>query len=302
MLPSFIIAGAGKSGTTFLWECMNDHPEICMATDKEPRFFTQLVGLTDGGNSESHGLFSGQYSKGMKWYESLYSHCSNNSVCGEASTVYMYAEDSPALIKRALPKVKLIFILRDPVDRLWSNYLQEIKKGWRLPDFQTLVTNENPRFLRYCYNSSYKRHLQRYFRTFSADNILILLFDDLKADALRLVQKCYEFVGVAMDYTPGSLDSRVNAAARPRIMMLQRIILRISISRLLIRSPPTVKSRLSRIRKIIQYFNMKSCKNRPIPYHIRELLIERFDEDINYVSNLVKSPIESWKKSLRSSG
>ena len=129
MLPTFIIAGAGKSGTTALWAYLNQHPEICMSRIKEPMFFTNLLGYRQGGSIEAP-VYEGRYKSGLEWYEKLFAKCCQKRALGEASTAYMYAKDAAGLIKKTLPEVKLIFLLRNPVDRLYSNYWQERKYGW----------------------------------------------------------------------------------------------------------------------------------------------------------------------------
>ena len=158
-LPTFIIAGAPKCGTTALWNYLNEHPEVCMARIKEPRFFSQMPGELDKKTIGSGPLRSGYFNRGINWYQSLFDSCQQLKARGEASTYYFSAIDSPILIESLIPKVRLIFILRDPVKRLYSHYWQEYKLGLGMPSFEDMVRDNHPRFQYYSYVSSYKINL-----------------------------------------------------------------------------------------------------------------------------------------------
>ena len=109
MLPTFIIAGAAKSGTTALHEVLNSHPEICMSWMKGPTYFTEEASRST-------------HQRGKEWYERLFSECVNAQAIGEVSPFYMTGMDAPELIYGTVPKVKLLFVLRNPIDRLYSYY------------------------------------------------------------------------------------------------------------------------------------------------------------------------------------
>jgi len=170
MLPTFIIAGANKAGTTSLYEYLKLHPNICMSRVKEPCFFT------------NHPITS-TYNNGIEWYQKLYSSCEMETTRGEASTVYMGSEDSAYLIHKTIPEVSLVFILRDPVDRMYSQYWSDKKlKGLVIRDFEDLVERQHPFIKELFNNSRYDLHLKRFMNYFPMNQLHIYLFDDLVQD------------------------------------------------------------------------------------------------------------------------
>ena len=113
-LPDFIIIGAAKAGTTTLHHYLDLNPQIYMSSPKEPCFFSD----------------DEIYVKGVDWYSSLFSSAKPDQACGEASTRYspypQYTEAAPRMAE-LLPHVKLIYIMRHPVDRAYSHHVHEMK-------------------------------------------------------------------------------------------------------------------------------------------------------------------------------
>lgn len=113
-LPDFIIIGAAKAGTTSLYASLSGHPDIFMSTPKEPEFFAR----------------DDRHSAGIAHYAQLFAGAGPGQVCGEASTLYSLASlfpETPARIRAAVPGVKLIYVLREPVARAYSYYVQLVK-------------------------------------------------------------------------------------------------------------------------------------------------------------------------------
>jgi len=226
MLPTFLIAGAAKAGTTSLWEYLSAHPQIGMAVLKEPGFFTSVKGCGNRPDPQAP-RFSGRYERGLAWYESLFRACDGAKAVGEASVTYMTEPDAPVLIRRHLPGVQLIFLLRHPVDRLISHYWQEKRHGWSLPGLAEMIQERHPTLQRYIYVSSYHLHLKRYFEIFPRAQILLLFYQDLQQNPVLVVQEVYRFLGVDDRYLPANLGERYNpgqAPGRPALSWLFRWI------------------------------------------------------------------------------
>jgi hypothetical protein len=110
-LPEFMIIGAAKAGTTALNEYLSQHPQIFMCPLKEPQFFSTDV----------------IYERGLAWYEGLFADAKSGQICGEASTSYTFFPSTPLTpqrIHQAIPNVKLIYLIREPVSRIQSACLQ----------------------------------------------------------------------------------------------------------------------------------------------------------------------------------
>ena len=131
-LPDFIIGGAPRSGTTWLYDLLNRHPDLYMARPKqpEPKFF----------------LVDHFYAQGLVHYsQTWFAGALANQVAGEKSTDYLESAAAAERIARDLPAVKLVFILREPAARAWSNYLWSQMNGLETEDFETALRLEDER-------------------------------------------------------------------------------------------------------------------------------------------------------------
>src|SRR3712207_4104321 len=128
-LPNFLVIGAMKSGTTALYYYLEQHPEIYMSPVKEPNFFSQ----ENAADTVTH----------IGTYEQLFKGASGKKAIGEASHSYLYEPRAAAEIRRYVPKVKLIAILRNPIDRAYSHFLHMVRSGTEpLDDFAQALREE----------------------------------------------------------------------------------------------------------------------------------------------------------------
>ncbi|MDN5870837.1 MAG: sulfotransferase domain-containing protein [Nitrococcus sp.] len=178
--PNLIIIGAQKSGTTSLWDNLRQHPEIFMCQPKEPCFFA----------------FDTLYSRGWDWYSSLFNPVTHETIAGEASTHYSMTQTwpkAPLRIAQHLPTAKIIYIVRDPLERLRSAWLQFISCNYPIPWSFSKAIREYPPLLD---GSMYWRTLSAYREHFDDSQILLLFFEDLKSDTHLLNTKCFRFLDV----------------------------------------------------------------------------------------------------------
>jgi hypothetical protein len=194
-LPDFIIGGAPRSGTTWLYELLDRHPTVYMArpVTPEPKFF-----LIDDIFEQGLEYYS------RRWFESA----SSSQLAGEKSTNYLESPLVAERISRALPTVKLIFVLRDPVDRAYSNYLWSKMNGLETEDFDTALRLEAEReraysdrfrFARphsYFSRGLYRTLLQPYFDQFDRTQLLVLRFEDIVANAPAVAERLHGFLGI----------------------------------------------------------------------------------------------------------
>lgn len=222
-LPTFIIGGPRKTGTTALWSYLAQHPNMGMAAIKEPRFFTRQLGRRDGA-CDPAPPGTGTFDRGWGWYQSLFAGTEGAVARGEASTVYFSASDAPELLAKYLPGARLIFILRHPVDQLYSHYWQERRHDTSLPPFEQLVVENHPRLAWYLHECRYSTHLSRYRAHFPEEQLLVLRSEELFDDTDRTVDRVCRFVGV--DPEPlRALDKSVhNQAATTRWPWLDRLL------------------------------------------------------------------------------
>lgn len=180
-LPNFIIIGAAKSATTTLTTILPRHPDIFISKPKEPKFFGRY------------------HSKGWEWYASRFENGSSLALRGEASTLYASRMKSfrraPQLMRRCLPHLKLIYIVRHPLDRIvsqWRHYRGRIPN---CADFNDLMDNRTLRRLVVgC--SLYNRHLSSFRAYFPENQIHCMTFEDLVDRPKRTLRGMLRFLGV----------------------------------------------------------------------------------------------------------
>lgn len=234
----FLIIGAQKAGTTSLFEYMRRHPEIHMPPEKEIAFFaSDLV-----------------YEHGFDWYTTRVTRGAPvGAICGSACVGDMtgtpfrdipldiwdaaqlsqdeQVEDLiPRRIRDALPEVKLICVLRDPVARALSHFRMAVLDGLESQSFDTAIARllesrpmQHARAVAtghngYIARGEYGRILAGFLRVFPRDRLEVIFSNELSRDAERVLLSIFGFVGVAPDFVPDNLDRRYRTAAvRQRI-------------------------------------------------------------------------------------
>lgn len=198
--PDFIIGGASKSGTTSMFRWLGSHPDVEVARRKELRFF-------DGYNAE----------RGWDWYLRQFP---DGGVTGEASPRYLTDAD-PEEIERRVPGVKMIFLLREPVARAYSDYWMHRAMGTDDRSFEAAL--ESPAVWRRCIETGeYHRHLQRYRDVMGEERMCVLFTEDLEADPRGTFGGVCRYLGVdAID--TATVGSVVNARVGYRSARVRRV-------------------------------------------------------------------------------
>ena len=124
-MPNFLIIGAPKSGTTSLYQYLKQHPQIYLPDKKEPHFFS-FEGRTQGFNGPGQADFMKKRITKIEDYIKLFENVNDELAIGEASTSYLYIPEAVERIKKYVPEVKIITIIRHPAERAFSDYLQHL--------------------------------------------------------------------------------------------------------------------------------------------------------------------------------
>ena len=197
MLPTFIIIGAMKSGTSSLYHYLNAHPDICMSTVKETDYFVEAK----------------NYSRGLAWYESLFTREAKQY--GEASPNYTKLpmhQGVPQRMHAVVPNARLIYVLRDPVERMLSQYAHNFAKGR-----ETRRLNEalKPRSMNnYLLTSSYHTQLKAFLDYYPLDRILVISAEDLRVNRRPTVQRVFEFLDVDPNFDSPVFENEFHATER----------------------------------------------------------------------------------------
>jgi hypothetical protein len=245
--PNFILAGAPTCGTTSLHHYLCQHPQIYMSPVKEPTYFAaaDMVQRDDfmrvivRDQPALKQYVAGQMTASARYwvtewedYVQLFRNVRRQIAIGEASVSYIWLPSAAAAIRAKLPHVRLIFMLRDPADRLFSWYLMTLKHTPRvsLRDRLHREMREGASgptgLLRQLDGGMYATHLQRFLGLFPREQIRIHLYDSYRADAPAVLRDIFAFLGV--DPTqPLDLSFRHNETLLPRFPLLHRLRQRI---------------------------------------------------------------------------
>lgn len=149
----FIGIGTARSGTTWLFNALGQHPKICLSEPKEVMYFNYYHVHPNSNINKNH-------TKPPSWYRNHFRHCQKNKIKGEFSTSYLYDEKAPLLIKKYFPDVKLIACLRNPIDRAYSEYWMYRNK-FKIGDrtFENTIREERRNIERGFYYKQLKRYL-----------------------------------------------------------------------------------------------------------------------------------------------
>ena len=202
-LPDFLLIGAPKAGTTALHVALARHPQLAMSSTKEPKFF-----LTDGppptGGGPGDAKTYSEYVWRQEDYEALWSEAEPDQLLGESTTLYLQDFRAHERIAKTVPDAKLIAVLRDPVDRAHSNWAHLRSHGLEtVADFPRACMLGKRRaeqgwgpFWQYLEIGRYGAQLEHLFTLFDRDQVLILLYRELREQPVETLDKVCSFLGV----------------------------------------------------------------------------------------------------------
>ncbi len=281
MLPNLIIIGAGKAGTTSLHYYLDQHPEIAMSTRKEAHFF----GRED-------------WEDRIEWYKTLFP--TPAPVRGEASpsySVHPFRGDVPGRIRKLIPDAKLIYLVRDPIDRLPAQYAQQVLVGRESRDFERAMTDslrdgDDPRNP-YLAASSYATQVERYLERFPADRLLVIDQAEMAADRLGTLRSAFHFLGV----DDGFITPRFNEIVYPRNDQVRFNRLGLKLERSHFRQ--AVRRRIPRklrrpVTKPIMMLLSRPVERPAVSPELASALRERLGPEVDRLRELTGKPFESW--------
>ena len=271
-LPTFLIIGTMKGGTTSLHRYLRQHPEVFMPERKELNFF-----LDDYAGPPIDPPEERSWSRGITWYEREFAGAERERAIGEASANYSRYPTYPGVAERiaaVVPKVRLIYLVRNPIDRVFSHYLHDLAIGREQRPFHVAVQQDD----RYLAPSRYATQLEHYFRVFPFDQVLLLKTDDLLARRAETVRRVLEFIGVN-----GNVHLRLDFEAHRSSEKLERTraLTFASQSRYRRFVPRPIRRRLRRL-----LANPLDSSRTEVDGETREFLMAQFVPDVRRLSEL----------------
>ncbi|MFQ5697646.1 MAG: sulfotransferase [Myxococcota bacterium] len=200
-LPDFAVIGAMKCGTSSLHDQLAAREGFFMSDPKEPNFFSD----------------DSIFERGIEWYRSLFAPARPDQICGESSTHYTKLPTHPHACSRMrehLEAPKLVYVLRDPIDRIVSQYVHEWTEN-QVREPIDVAVRRHPRYRAY---SSYARQLEPYLSAFGREAILLVAFERLVSDSDRELARICGFLG-----DPSARDARWRRDLPPRNLSRDRL-------------------------------------------------------------------------------
>lgn len=294
-LPNFLIVGAAKGGTTSLYYYLSQHPDVFFSEVKEPCFFC-------------FAQHKPTYEVGIKTvfdfdqYRKLFENAEGYKVIGEATAIYLYMHDEViANIKKYIPnyeELKIIVILRNPVDRAYSQYMMNIRDLRDELTFEEAIEAEptrkmsrNNTDLFYLDRGYYFNQVKAYLDNFK--NVKIYLFDELVESPGDLMKDLCVFLQIKDDFT-FKMNEKFNVSGRPKFKFISKLIRQdFLIKKLLKRVLPKDKRKRMALsfKNKMHEINLKKEKMNP---NTREKLIENFREDILQLQSLIGKDLSNW--------
>lgn len=317
-LPDFIIIGAAKCGTTTLYKKLTTHPKVFMSIPKEPEFFAR----------------DDNYQKGLDWYANLFASATKDQLCGEASTLYSLTTLFPHTVSRmhdAVPQVKLIYVLREPMQRSYSYYTQLIKNYQNstrnfnvnrtfdeclFPDKYPNRCNREQFFAPFDKHlpddpgtlidgSRYMTHINNYLSVFDRKQLLIVDFQDLVEKPDDVMTSVCNFLNLDISDLPSEKEIRANIS-REHFESIDREIVRQSfvakvkafaLGRKLIKMvPQKIKTQL--LDCYTSLFNRTNSESRPpkMSGQAKSYLYNVFKDEVLELEKFWQRDLSSWKK------
>lgn len=210
-LPNFLIIGAPKAGTSALSVYLSEHPDVWFARWKEVNFFNVY------------------YERGIDWYRRQFAGATAERAVGEATPLYMYGRPVVERMASVLPDAKLIVVLRDPVDRAYSQYWWERAALSETRSFEEAVRAElrgerSSTFPRYLGGGSYRSHLEEVCRHFPRESLFVVVMEEMQERPSVVYREVCRFLGIDDAFTPASLGAEINPPYRVRWLWVRRLM------------------------------------------------------------------------------
>jgi hypothetical protein len=296
-LPNFLIVGAAKCGTTSLYYYLADHPDVFFPKQyKEPNFFSSKEIVK---TKKRLGRFRPIINEWGE-YKELFSGVTNEKAIGEASTETLYYyESSIPLIKQYLGDPKIIILLRNPVDQVFSRYTQMIRDGTEILSFEDAILAEDERIksgwqyhYHYLRHAFYTNQVKAFIENFSS--VKVYIFEEFMEDIRTSVQDVCDFLQINSDYISPNEGIRFNPSGVPRRKWLNDLFLMYNPIQQTVRKTGIFllsESKYIALREKIRGRNLVKTK---INQDTRLRLMTVFNEDILALQEVLNRDLSIW--------
>ncbi|NMO21950.1 sulfotransferase [Pyxidicoccus fallax] len=280
--PNLFIVGAPRCGTTSMHGYLQQHPEVFMSPVKEPHYWCSDLFPADtlATHEEYLALFSGADARHLR--------------VGEASPTYLFSKVAPGRIRDFAPDARILIMLREPVDMLYSLHQRRVLVGNEdLLDFEAALVAEAPRgqgelparggLYRYREVGAYAEQVRRYFDTFGRERVHVILYDDFRKDVATTFRDTLRFLGLRED-APVDLSAR-NESRAIRSHVVHRLATRL-------RRLPLTQGLGARLVDL----NTKPARLAELRPEVRRQLTAHFAPDVERLGALLGRDLAHWSR------
>lgn len=277
--PEFIGLGVRKSGTSWLYACLEEHHEVFLP-QKEVHFFSK------------DQLFD----KGVDWYFELFSRRMVVNVCGEFSTTYFASDLAIRRIKNTCPASKLIVCLREPKKRAASHLFNDLLSGhikWSDLKHHGIQIDEDSRYFK---ESIYGPTVKLLLNLFPRTQVHFVLYESIQTNPELVVRELYEFLGVDSGFKPSCLGLQINKSYVPRSSWLHLATDKLANSLRVIGLTKAIHFlRSVGIAHFVRSLNQKSVSSSDIAINFTSKCLSQFEKDRKAVQKLLNRDLKCWK-------
>lgn len=294
VMPNFLIIGFQKAGTTSVYRYLGQHPEVFVSPTKELNYFSSIVeqplidlkltgGLTD-----------------RDAYEAVFAPGAEKRAIGEASPLYATDPAVPAAIVRQIPEARIIALVRNPVERAWSEYWMRVRDRRERRPFELAIGEEvkaagGRPWLQgtatYLASGFYAHHLTAYWDRFRPDRLACHFFEDLEADPKAVMRDLFRFLEVDAGFVPNtSVRHNVSGVARSRL--LAPLMRKTRLSRTVRRALPKPLADLALAR--LEAWRGRNLTKPTLPPHVRTQLQDIYRADIERLQTRLNRDLSHW--------
>lgn len=287
----FIGIGAIKSGSTWVAECLAEHPQINFSSEKSAK---EIHFFCSDNNPIMKGHVRERYGLGLEWYLQQFPPFEPGELRGEFCNSYLPDRVAGRRIRNDFPEVKLLVVLRNPVRMLYSLYWWFRASILRdVPDtFREFITQTGYKNL-----GLYAGQLSEYYQLFPTSNIRIWLLDDIKEDPAAVARQLYDYLGIDKHYTPSIINQKVNPALEHRSTRLKKLAQEVTLlfKRLGLQKLYYWLSENKSLWEIYKRFNLAPVKYPPMFREDQVYLEEFFLQDTRRLEELLERDLkEVW--------
>ena len=298
-LPNFLIVGAAKSGTSSLHNYLNQHPDVFMPSYtnyglkvKEPRFLIKEKVK----NRLPKGIWN------FDLYKKLFKNANSKKAIGESTVLYLYFYEQAIInIKKYLGKnVKIIIMLRNPIDRAYSAYLFASRTHQENQSFKDALMNAKQRFdsddslspmILYKELGLYYEMVKAYKQEFN--DVHIILYDDFTLQTNLQVKRVFDFLNISSNYDVDTSKVSNSGGRKWDSRVMKYILMREGIMKFIIRFLLPENTRIKIKNILIRSFTSKADK---MDKSIKEELLEYYRIDIQLLEKLINKDLSKWMR------